>query len=74
MNKKWFALSIDQVEEKLRTNAAAGLSRKAARSRCNKANGSIYIAEATAIISNIAKLKSDTISASIRQTLFLSAI
>ena len=59
MNKKWFALSIDQVEEKLRTNAAAGLSRKAARSRCNKANGSIYIAERKSVWRMLAEIVSD---------------
>ncbi len=32
MNEKWFALSISEIEKKLKTNAASGLSRKAARS------------------------------------------
>lgn len=32
MNEKWFALSISDIEKKLKTNAATGLSRKAARS------------------------------------------
>ena len=32
MNEKWFLLSISQIEKKLKTNAALGLSRKAARS------------------------------------------
>ena len=32
MNEKWFALSVSQTEKKLKTNAASGLSRKAARS------------------------------------------
>ena len=32
MNEKWFFLSIAQIEQKLKTNAASGLSRKAARS------------------------------------------
>ena len=36
MNRKWFALSIDQIEEKLDTNAASGLSIKEARSRKGK--------------------------------------
>ena len=34
MNEKWFALSIEDIEKKLKTNAASGLSVKAARSRC----------------------------------------
>ncbi len=32
MNEKWFCLSIPEIEKKLKTNAASGLSRKAARS------------------------------------------
>ncbi len=36
MNRKWFALSIDQIEEKLDTNAASGLTLKEARSRKGK--------------------------------------
>ena len=32
MNEKWFALSVSDIEKKLKTNAASGLSRKAARS------------------------------------------
>lgn len=36
MNRKWFALSIDQIEEKLNTNAASGLTIKEARSRKGK--------------------------------------
>lgn len=32
MNEKWFSLSVSQTEKKLKTNAASGLSRKAARS------------------------------------------
>ena len=35
MNEKWFAMSIEQVENKLKTNAASGLSLKAARSRAD---------------------------------------
>ena len=32
MNEKWFEISIAEIEKKLKTNAASGLSRKAARS------------------------------------------
>ena len=42
-NEKWFMLDIGQVEKKLKTNAASGLSRKAARSRWNKTTGSFLI-------------------------------
>ena len=34
MNEKWFFMSVEQIEKKLKTNAASGLSPKAARSRC----------------------------------------
>ena len=34
MNEKWFTMSVEQIEKKLKTNAASGLSAKAARSRC----------------------------------------
>lgn len=36
MNEKWFAMSIEQIEEKLKTSAALGLSPKAAASRCQE--------------------------------------
>ena len=43
MNEQWFKLTIQQIEKKLKTNAALGLSRKAARSRVNKNSGSVFI-------------------------------
>jgi len=43
MNEKWFALGIPQVEKKLKTNAASGLSRKAARSRVDREAGSVFL-------------------------------
>ena len=42
-NEKWFGLSLDEIEKKLKTNAATGLSRKAARSRAQKNAGSIFL-------------------------------
>lgn len=42
MNEKWFALSVKEIEAKLKTNAATGLSRKAARSRGLKDNGKLF--------------------------------
>ena len=42
-NEKWFMLDVGQVEQKLKTNAASGLSRKAARSRCHRATGSFLL-------------------------------
>ncbi len=38
MNEKWFSLSIAQTEKKLKTNAASGLNRRAARSAWYKNN------------------------------------
>ena len=35
MNEKWFDLSVEEIEKKLKTNAASGLSPKAARSRAS---------------------------------------
>ena len=35
MNEKWFAMSVEEIENKLKTNAASGLSLKAARSRAD---------------------------------------
>ena len=48
MNEKWFLLSVDQIEKKLKTNAASGLTRKAARSawhRVGRKNGSLFITQ-----------------------------
>lgn len=42
MNEKWFLLSISEIEKKLKTNAAAGLSRRAARSRGGKGSGHLF--------------------------------
>ncbi len=36
MNEKWFALSTNEIEKKLKTNATTGLTPKVARSRCNR--------------------------------------
>ncbi len=41
-NEKWFNLGIPEVEKILKTNAASGLTRKAARSRVNRSAGSLY--------------------------------
>ena len=36
MNEKWFSMPIDEVEKKLKTNAASGLNLKAAKARKSK--------------------------------------
>ena len=41
-NEKWFALSVNEIEKKLKTNAASGLSRKAARSRASRNSGQLF--------------------------------
>ena len=42
MNEKWFAMPIDEIEKKLKTNAASGLSAKAAASRCANKDKSFF--------------------------------
>ena len=42
INDKWMSLSTQQVEEKLNTSAASGLSRKAARERFQKAGENAF--------------------------------
>lgn len=42
-NEAWFRLDIPQIEKKLKTSAATGLSRKAARSRVNREAGSLFL-------------------------------
>ena len=59
MNKKWFALKIEQIEKKLRTNAATGLSCKAARSRSKSDAGALYYYGKKSIGSMLAELFRD---------------
>ncbi len=42
MNGKWYSIGIEETEKILRTNAASGLSRKAARSRAAKCGGNSF--------------------------------
>lgn len=42
-NEKWFAKEISQIERQLNTNAATGLSRKAARSRSTRNFGQLFL-------------------------------
>jgi len=51
MNEKWFSLTIPEIENKLKTNAASGLSRKAARSRLKKQgrNNFFFLSETSAV-------------------------
>ncbi len=59
MNEQWSRLSIQEIEEKLKTNAALGLSRKAARSRVNKNAGDVFIAPRISPIRALGDLISD---------------
>ena len=58
-NEKWFALTPSEIEQKLNTNAATGLSRKAARSRAQKNEGSIFILPKKSILKMLGDLFSD---------------
>lgn len=43
MNEKWFSIDISEIEKKLKTNAASGLSPRAARSRRTKSGRGFFI-------------------------------
>ena len=59
MNDKWFKLQIEQIEKKLKTNAASGLSRKAARSRIDRTAGSLFYIPRKSPLSLLMDLLSD---------------
>ena len=61
MNEKWFLMGIPQIEQKLKTNAASGLSRKAARSRIRREDGSVFLLPKKPIPLIIAELISDIV-------------
>lgn len=52
MNGKWYSLGINDVEKILKTNAASGLTRKAARSRARKSGGNSFFFVGTKSISS----------------------
>lgn len=58
-NEKWFALDISEIEKKLKTNAASGLSPKAARSRYDRANGNVFLPVRTSPLRMLWSLLSD---------------
>lgn len=58
-NEKWFALTPREIEQKLKTNAATGLSRKAARSRAQKNEGSIFVLPKKSIMKMVGDIFSD---------------
>ena len=59
MNEKWFAPDISQIEKKLKTNAASGLSLRAARSRRGKAGGGFFITPKKSVFSIVLEVLSD---------------
>ena len=59
MNEKWFATSVSDVERKLKTNAASGLSRKAARWRYRKERGNIFERRTRSVMSLLGDLVAD---------------
>ncbi|MBE6596143.1 MAG: hypothetical protein E7641_00590 [Ruminococcaceae bacterium] len=59
MNEKWFSLSISDIEKKLKTNAASGLSPKAARSRYKKRGSSFYVKRKKSSMSLFGEIAAD---------------
>ena len=59
MSKKWHTLSTTQIENKLKTNAATGLSRKAARSRSAKSGEGLYYVQKKSILKMLLEVLSD---------------
>ena len=62
MNEKWFSLPLGDLEKKLKTNAASGLSRKAARSALNfhsQRSGSLFIKKKKPTLQMLGEVVSD---------------
>ena len=59
MNEKWFALSLSEIEKKLKTNAASGLTRKAARSRWSADRGNVFCVPVKSPLSYFGELLGD---------------
>lgn len=59
MNEKWFLLSLNEIEKKLKTNAASGLSRKAARLRFSQKYGKVFSLTARTPVSYLGEIVSD---------------
>ena len=59
MNEKWFALSLSEIEKKLKTNAATGLSRKAARSRASLRHGTVFSLPVVSPLSYLFEMMAD---------------
>ena len=59
MNEKWFALSLSEIEKKLKTNAATGLSRKAARSRFSQKYRTVFSVPIVSAVSYLVDILGD---------------
>ncbi len=65
MNEKWFSLGVSEIEQKLKTNAASGLSRKAARSawyreyRAHGKGGALFVRKTKGIGKMIGEIMGD---------------
>ena len=59
MNEKWFLRSVNEIETKLKTNAASGLSRKAARLRFSQKNGKLFFVPSRSPMSYVAEIVAD---------------
>ena len=59
MNEKWFAPDISEIEKKLKTNAASGLSLRAARSRRGRSGSGLFITPKKSVFSMLGEIISD---------------
>ena len=59
MNEKWFAPDISEIEKKLKTNAASGLSLRAARSRRGRSGRGFFITPKKSLFSMLGEILSD---------------
>ncbi len=55
----WFSQSIEQTEKKLKTNAASGLTRKAARARYSREAGTLFYSSGKSLPAMLAEIISD---------------
>lgn len=59
MNEKWFVSDISDIEKKLKTNAASGITPKAARSRLRNNRSSFYIKPRKGVGSMLGEIVTD---------------
>ncbi|MBE6531093.1 MAG: hypothetical protein E7679_03235 [Ruminococcaceae bacterium] len=59
MNEKWFVSDISDIEKKLKTNAASGITPKAARSRLRKNRSLFYIKPRKSVAAMLGEIVTD---------------